>query len=134
LEANAVYLWSHAHEETAHGHAYGRAVARRRTDRIESAEACVGDRGGRRSGKPAAQEADAVVYGIQYEDDERGYPGRNGMSALEKLFEPTGGRTFRVSRKMPLSSTTSEKRCATSTVWGSGRPPMARRVSSTSWK
>ena len=50
----------------------------------------------------AAQEADAVVYGIQYEDDERGYPGRNGMSALEKLSEPTGGRTFRVTRKMPL--------------------------------
>ena len=50
----------------------------------------------------AAHEADAVVYGIQYEDDERGYPGRNGMSALEKLSEPTGGRTFRVTRKMPL--------------------------------
>ena len=50
----------------------------------------------------AAHEADAVVYGIQYEDSERGYPGRNGMSALEKLSEPTGGRTFRVTRKMPL--------------------------------
>lgn len=51
----------------------------------------------------AAQEADAVVYSIHYEDDEhRLYSGRNGMSALEKLSEPTGGRTFHVSAKLPL--------------------------------
>src|ERR1019366_7140924 len=52
----------------------------------------------------AAHEADVVVYGIQYEDNKRGYPGRNGMSTLEKLSEPTGGRTFRVSRKKPLGA------------------------------
>jgi Ca-activated chloride channel family protein len=52
----------------------------------------------------AAHEADAVVYGICYENDERGDPGRNGMSALEKLSEPTGGRTFRVTRKAPLGA------------------------------
>lgn len=50
----------------------------------------------------AAQEADAVVYGIHYENDERGGSGRNGRSALEKLSEPTGGRTFHVSAKLPL--------------------------------
>ena len=51
----------------------------------------------------AAQEADAVVYGIHYEDDERTSSRRNGMSALEKLSEPTGGRTFHVSGKVPLA-------------------------------
>jgi Ca-activated chloride channel family protein len=50
----------------------------------------------------AAQEADAVVYSIHYEDSQRAYSGRNGMSALEKLSEPTGGRTFHVSGKTPL--------------------------------
>ena len=57
----------------------------------------------------AAQEADAVVYGIHYEDDERPfYSGRNGMSALEKLSGPTGGRTFHVSEKKPLGEIFSE--------------------------
>src|ERR1035438_2687841 len=52
----AVYLWSHTHEETAHRvHAAGRAVAGRRTDRLESAEACLCDRRGRRFGEPAVQ-------------------------------------------------------------------------------
>jgi VWFA-related protein len=50
----------------------------------------------------AAQEADAVVYGIYYQDQHFPYSGGNGMSALERLSEPTGGRTFRVSGKMPL--------------------------------
>jgi VWFA-related protein len=50
----------------------------------------------------AAQEADAVIYGIHYVDDEHGSSRRNGMSALEKLAEPTGGRAFHVSGKMPL--------------------------------
>jgi Ca-activated chloride channel family protein len=50
----------------------------------------------------AAHEADAVVYGIHYLDDERAHSGRDGMSALEKLSEPTGGRTFHVSGKLPL--------------------------------
>jgi VWFA-related protein len=51
----------------------------------------------------AAQEADAVVYGIHYEDNEPPfYSGRNGMSALGKLSEPTGGRTFHVSANLPL--------------------------------
>jgi Ca-activated chloride channel family protein len=51
----------------------------------------------------AAHGADAVVYCIHYEDEERvHYSGGRGISALEKLSEPTGGRTFRASRKMPL--------------------------------
>jgi VWFA-related protein len=51
----------------------------------------------------AAHQADAVVYAIHYEDDERAhYSGRHGMSALERLSEPTGGRAFDVSRKTPL--------------------------------
>jgi VWFA-related protein len=52
----------------------------------------------------AAQEADAVVYGIYYQDQHFAYSGGDGMSALESLSEPTGGRTFHVSRKMPLAT------------------------------
>jgi len=48
----------------------------------------------------AAQEADAVVFAIHYVPG--GYPGGEGRRPLEKLSEPTGGRVFSVSPKMPL--------------------------------
>jgi VWFA-related protein len=48
-----------------------------------------------------AQQADAVVYGIHYQDNGASYG--TGMSALEKLSGPTGGRTFHVSKKLPLA-------------------------------
>ena len=51
----------------------------------------------------AAQEADAVVYGIHYVDEEHSYSRRDGFGALEKLTMPTGGRSFDVSSKIPLS-------------------------------
>jgi len=51
----------------------------------------------------AAQEADAVVYGIHYEERPGRYRG-GGLSALEKLAEPTGGRTFHVDQALPLES------------------------------
>jgi VWFA-related protein len=49
----------------------------------------------------AAQQADAVVYGIHYKD--AGSPDRRGLEALTQLSEPTGGRAFHVNAKMPLS-------------------------------
>ncbi|MEO8370194.1 MAG: VWA domain-containing protein [Candidatus Solibacter sp.] len=48
----------------------------------------------------AAHEADAVIYGIHYVDDERG--GRSGLAVLQKLAEPTGGRAFHVSGRVKL--------------------------------
>jgi VWFA-related protein len=52
-----------------------------------------------------AQEADAVVYAIHYEDEERvSRNQRDGVSILKHLSEPTGGRTFQVTRKMPLET------------------------------
>ena len=56
----------------------------------------------------AAHEADAVVYGIHYVDDEFGSSRRDGMSALQKLSEPTGGRAFHVSPKLPLGTVFTE--------------------------
>jgi len=74
----------------------------------------------------AAHEADAVIYGIHYEDDEiRGYSGRNGMSALEKLSEPTGGRAFHVSRKTPLEEVFGEIGEAMRNQYGLGFTPPA---------
>jgi VWFA-related protein len=53
----------------------------------------------------AAQQSDAVVYGIHYEGGSRSSrPGISGISALEKLSAPTGGRTFHVSKKTPLEA------------------------------
>jgi VWFA-related protein len=53
----------------------------------------------------AAQQSDAVVYGIHYEDGSRSSPRKaSGLSALEKLSGPTGGRTFHVSRRTPLEA------------------------------
>jgi VWFA-related protein len=48
----------------------------------------------------AAQEADAVIYGIHYEDSDvaRG----TGLHVLERMSEPTGGRSFHVDHKMTL--------------------------------
>ncbi|MCU1234935.1 MAG: von Willebrand factor, type [Candidatus Solibacter sp.] len=51
----------------------------------------------------AAQEADTVVYGIHYVDDNRFSSQRDGRGALEKLSGPTGGRTFHVTDKLPLA-------------------------------
>jgi VWFA-related protein len=53
----------------------------------------------------AAQQSDAVVYGIHYVDDARPSPRKaEGLSSLEKLAAPTGGRTFHVSKKTPLEA------------------------------
>jgi Ca-activated chloride channel family protein len=48
----------------------------------------------------SAQQADAVVFAIHYVPESRG--GGDGKRPLEKLSEPTGGRVFSVSAKMPL--------------------------------
>jgi Ca-activated chloride channel family protein len=72
----------------------------------------------------AALGADAVVYGIHYQDQHFPYSGGNGMSALERLSEPTGGRTFRVSGKMPLGMVFDEIGEGMRNQYGLGfRPP-----------
>jgi VWFA-related protein len=48
----------------------------------------------------AAQRADAVVFAIHYVPESHG--GTDGKRPLEKLADPTGGRVFSVSSKMPL--------------------------------
>jgi len=48
----------------------------------------------------SAQQADAVLFAIHYVP--RTYGGSEGKRPLDKLSEPTGGRTFSVSAKMPL--------------------------------
>jgi Ca-activated chloride channel family protein len=73
----------------------------------------------------AAHEADTVVYGIHYVDEERGSSRRNGLSALEKLSEPTGGRAFQVSRKLPLGTVFAEIGEAMRNQYGLGFPPPA---------
>ncbi len=54
----------------------------------------------------AAQEADTVIYGIRYEDVSFGSQAVTdvGMSVLERLAEPTGGRAFDAMRKMQLGA------------------------------
>ena len=49
----------------------------------------------------AAQEADAVIYAIHYDQN---VLGNDGMKALEKLAEPTGGRAFHVDEKTTLEA------------------------------
>jgi Ca-activated chloride channel family protein len=51
----------------------------------------------------SAQEADAVVYGI-HDEDESTSSRHNGLSALESISNPTGGRAFHVTPKLPLAS------------------------------
>ncbi len=51
----------------------------------------------------SAQQADAVIYGIHYVDDEHASSRRDGFGALEKLAIPTGGRAFHVNSKLPLA-------------------------------
>jgi VWFA-related protein len=48
----------------------------------------------------AAQQADAVIYGIHYADEESSIG--NGLAVLERMSGPTGGRTFHVDKKMTL--------------------------------
>jgi VWFA-related protein len=48
----------------------------------------------------SAQEADAVVFAIHYVPESR--DSADGMKALERIAEPTGGRAFHVSKRMPL--------------------------------
>jgi VWFA-related protein len=50
----------------------------------------------------AAQQSDAVIYGIHYEDAGASYG--TGQHVLELLSGPTGGRTFHVSKKMTLEN------------------------------
>ena len=72
----------------------------------------------------AAQEADAVVYGIYYQDQHFPYSGGNGMSTLERLSEPAGGRTFRVSGKLRLGMVFDEIAASMRNQYGLGfRPP-----------
>jgi len=49
----------------------------------------------------AAQRADTVVYAIHYQGDE---PSAEGELALQRLSEPTGGRSFHVSALRPLDT------------------------------
>lgn len=51
----------------------------------------------------AALEADAVIYGIHYEDESAPAYG-SGMITLQRLSEPTGGQAFHVSAKLPLEA------------------------------
>jgi VWFA-related protein len=58
----------------------------------------------------SAQLADAIIYGIEYYDSAAygggfslGLGGGGGGSVLKRMSEETGGRTFRVSHKHPLS-------------------------------
>jgi VWFA-related protein len=51
----------------------------------------------------AAQESDAVIYGIHYVDEGHSGSRRDGFGALEKLSNPTGGRAFHVTSKHPLA-------------------------------
>jgi VWFA-related protein len=57
----------------------------------------------------SAQLADAIIYGIEYYDSAAyggGFSlggGGGGGSVLKRMSEETGGRTFRVSHKHPLS-------------------------------
>jgi VWFA-related protein len=48
----------------------------------------------------AAQEADAVIYGIHYEDGNQFYG--DGLHVLQRMSAPTGGRAFHVDKKMTL--------------------------------
>jgi VWFA-related protein len=51
----------------------------------------------------SAQESDAVVYGIHYMDaDLEAVYSARGLTALEKISHPTGGRTFAVGGRHPL--------------------------------
>lgn len=73
----------------------------------------------------AAHVADAVIYGIHYVDDEMGHSGRDGLSALEKLSEPTGGRAFHVSGVLPRSAVFTEIAEAMRNQYGLGFTPPA---------
>lgn len=52
----------------------------------------------------AAQQSDAVVYAIYYEEAGSGNDGR-GLEALKKMAEPTGGRVFEVRKKLDFQAT-----------------------------
>jgi VWFA-related protein len=51
----------------------------------------------------SAQASDTVIYGIHYKEESFRNSSRDGLSALTRLSEPTGGRAFHVSGKMPLT-------------------------------
>jgi Ca-activated chloride channel family protein len=71
----------------------------------------------------AAQEADAVVYGIHYQDEARSNPRINGAQELAKLSEPTGGRMFHVSDKLPLEKVFAEIQEEMRNQYGLGYKP-----------
>lgn len=54
----------------------------------------------------AAQKSDSLIYAIYYVDDKAygasEWEGRPGRAALREMSEQTGGRFFRVDRKLPL--------------------------------
>lgn len=51
----------------------------------------------------SALAADTVIYGIHYKEELVRPMYRDGLGALNRLSEPTGGRAFHVSSKMPLT-------------------------------
>ena len=51
----------------------------------------------------AAQKADAVIYSIEYTDPRFAGFGGNGTGDLRRMSEETGGRLFRVDRKLSLN-------------------------------
>lgn len=66
------------------------------------------DQGSRKSLQDAiaaAHKADAIVYGIYYVDSRfYGFGGGGGEGTLKKMAEETGGRVFRIDRKLPLDA------------------------------
>jgi VWFA-related protein len=61
-----------------------------------------GSRAGFQDTIKAAQEAEAVIYAIHYEDAGASYG--TGKHVLELMSGPTGGRTFHVDKKMTLEN------------------------------
>ena len=71
----------------------------------------------------AAQEADAVIYGIHYEDEELTGGRAPGLDALERLSTPTGGRAFHVSKKLTLDKVFADIAEEMRNQYGLGYPP-----------
>jgi Ca-activated chloride channel family protein len=61
-----------------------------------------GSRAGLQDTIKTAQQAEAVIYGIHYEDAGASYG--TGKHVLELMSGPTGGRTFHVDKKMTLEN------------------------------
>jgi VWFA-related protein len=76
----------------------------------------------------AAQMADAIIYGIEYYDPGAygggfRFGGSAGGGILRRMAEETGGQSFRVSRKQPLSEAFEEIQRAMRTQYAIGYLP-----------